>query len=383
MWTKLAVSLRVAVSPENYCVTSPRGSCGYTLVGKPGTFRDILATRLRIISETSSHMEENLLSHSKSNEANVDRSLIKIVILGVLGTISAFLAGYAALLYIDSPVSVQHLWFTVGATSAFLALYCLLVFFVKGLEKVVVLDVFFTVAFVAPFYESMSGLFLLGIVLAAACLMWGNVAGARELRDRNKIHFFAPSRRALGKAGTGLALFFTILYFVMQGTGAIISRAFFDQLLLSGSGIVQSFVPGVSPADTFEQAATSVLMNQLNTAPEFAGLTPQMKREVLAKSLAEFQAKASGYLGISVNPKEKITDILYAALESRLGGLGEPVRRLVVIALAALIFFTLRGIVAIVAWLALVLSFIIYEVLLALGFATVVLESTSREIIIL
>ncbi|MDP3947614.1 MAG: hypothetical protein Q8Q41_02905 [bacterium] len=324
----------------------------------------------------------NLLSHSRTNEAEVDRSLIKIVVLGTLGVLGALATGYFLSRY-GATAAPLDFWLLSAAVSMFLVAVLLQTFFVKSLAKAAALDALCGVALLVPLYKTLSPLAFLGVGLAAACILWGNFLGTRELKDRVKIRFFRVSRLALGKTVTGLALFLTLYYLSTQAGGVLVSKPLFEQLLLPVAGVTERFFSGVSLTDTFRDAMTELATNQTKTLPGFELLPPVTQRELVNRAASELEAQASRLLGIVTRSDARLVDLLYESLVTKLADLGEQGKRLALLAAGALIFLTIRGLGVFFVWAAMGIGFVAFEILIALGFATVVLEEGRREIIVL
>lgn len=327
-------------------------------------------------------MESNLLSHSRTNEADVDRSFAKIVVLGVLGVVAAAASGFFVARYTDAPTNANF-WLLSGALITLLVVVLLQTFFVKSFGKAAVLDAAYTVALLVPLAPALTPLALLGGGAAFAGILWGNFTGSRELKDRIKIRFFRVSRLTLGKAATGLSLFFALYYLGTQGGSIAVSKPLFERLVLPGASITERFFPGVSLSGTFRAAATELAANQAKAIPGFEVLPPLAQRELLNRAAAEVEAQATRLLGVTVRPDARIVDLLYESLQAKLAGLGESGKQLALLAVGAVVFFAIRGLGIFFIWAALAVGFVIYEILIALGFATIVLEGGSREIIIL
>src|SRR3989344_2620865 len=321
-------------------------------------------------------MESNLLSHSRTNEAEVDRSLAKIIALGVMGVVAAVASGFFVARYADAATSANF-WFLSGALTALAVVVLLQTFFVKSVSKAAALDAAYAIA------PALTPLALRGAGAALAGMIWGNFTGSRELKDRIKIRFFRISRLTLGKAATGLSLFLTLYYLGTQTGGIAISKPLFEQLVLPGASITERFLPGVSLSGTFRAAVTELAANQAKALPGFEILPPSAQRELLNRAATEIEAQAAGFLGITIRPDARIIDLLYESLQAKLAALGENGKQLALLAVGAVVFFAIRGLGIFFVWAAIAVGFVIYEILIALGFATIVLEGGSREIIIL
>lgn len=327
-------------------------------------------------------METNLLSHSRANEADVDRSRVKIAALGIVGTGAALLSGYLLSLF-TLAATRQHFLLFSAAVTAFLVVILLQAFFVKSFSKVFFLSSVYVSALLVPLYATLSPLALLGAGAAVACLLWGYERGTHELKDRVKIRFFRVSRLTLGKAAIGLSIFLALYYFGIQPGDTLVSKSLFEQLVLPGAGLTERVIPGVSLRGTFGHTLETLALRQVEAAPGFKLLPAAAQRALLSAATMELEGRAAELLGIVPEKNQRLVDVLYEALLARMSGLSGSVRQLTLFVIGALAFFAIRGVAVFAVWGALAFGFVIYEILVALGFATVVLESGSREIIII
>jgi len=131
-------------------------------------------------------MDQNLLSHSRTNEAEVDRSLVKIIVLGALGVVAAAASGFFVARYADAATSANF-WFLSGALTALLVVVLLQTFFVKSFSKTAALDTAYAIALLVPLAPALTPFALLGAGALLVGIIWGNFTGGRELKDRIKI----------------------------------------------------------------------------------------------------------------------------------------------------------------------------------------------------
>ncbi|MBI2037270.1 MAG: hypothetical protein HYT14_02825 [Candidatus Liptonbacteria bacterium] len=327
-------------------------------------------------------MDQNLLSHSRTDEAEVDRSLIKIIMLGALGVVAAAASGFFVARYADAATNANF-WLLSGALTVLLVVVLLQTFFVKSFSKAAALDAAYAIALLAPLAPVLTPFALAGGGAALAGIIWGNFTGNRELKDRIKIRFFRISRLTLGKAATGLSLFLALYYLGTQGGSIAVSQPLFERLVLPGASITERFFPGVSLSGTFRTAVTELAMSQAKAIPGFEILPPAAQRELLNRAAAEVEVQATRLLGITVRPDARVVDLLYESFQAKFAGLGESGKQLALLGIGAVMFFAIRGLGILFVWAAIAVGFVIYEILIALGFATIVLEGGSREIIIL
>jgi hypothetical protein len=326
-------------------------------------------------------MEQNLLKYAAKNEADVDRSAVKIAVIGFLGVVLAAAVGFFTP---HSSLETSYLLMNFLGITAFLVVILLQTFFVKSPAKLAALALLYALALIAPQIKMFSVFTLAQGLVVFGGIFWGNMSGRKELRDRMKINFLSVSRPVLKKTISGLALFVILFYAeAAQQGGFIISKPLFEQLLFSGGGAVERFYGGVSLTDNAQAAISKIASNQAKAISGFDLLPPAMQREILSKTAKDLEERFAQILGVPIQPQSRVIDLLYDAFDNRFKNLGDVWSIVALLALVFLGFLTLRSVGMILAWVVILVGFIAYEILLALGFATVVLESTSREIIIL
>ena len=206
-----------------------------------------------------------------------------------------------------------------------------------------------------------------------------------------KVKFWRISKVVLPKAIGGIALFSSIILVFpsvisnpIEGNYQLpFSQSLIEKIIVPSSDIVKNFIPGFDLSLPLRELAANVAEQQIKNAPEAQILPKSTQQQLINKAAQDFETKIAELIGGQVKPNSKITDLIYESLSNRFSQLPESTKNLVLAGVVFLIFLTIEGFAIPLRWAVSVIAFVIYEILLMSGFATVMLEGKSREIIIL
>lgn len=322
------------------------------------------------------------LTNNHSNEVEIDRSNSKIAFLAVLGVISFFLSGYFLKLYFWGG-DLNFFWFSLGSLSVYLIIFLFQSLFIKDVKRTNLIIFFESAALLAGFYDRFNWQILAGAFITFLFLLWGNYNGVRQLRDFVKVKFWQVSKAAMPKAIAAVALFGSVVYMNVNGGGFFLSRTAFEEILNPSVLIIQKFIPDFNFSLSISELVASLAEKQINETPQARLLPKSVKAQLAAQSAKELENQFSSVLGAPIDTKLKISEAVYEALKNKFLNLPENVRNLVLLAAGLIIFLTVESFAMPFRLIISFIGFIIYEILLATGFATIVLEGKNREIIIL
>ncbi len=311
------------------------------------------------------------------DEIEADRSVPKIVILAAIGVIFSFFFGYFLKLFILEG-RLDFLFFCFLAALGFLIFFLLGVFFVKTFWIISLIIFLQTLGFLAPFYDNLSKILGIGTLISFLIFLSGVYAGRLELENMLKIKFWRISKKTLPKVITGLALFGSIVYVGVVGSGEkefFISPVVFEKIV--------KFVPGIDFSLPVETLIKNLAVKQIEDNAQLKLLPESVKKELINQSTKEFEQKISDFVGIPLNPKLKASEVVYEIIVEKFNNLPENIRLFAPAAIAALIFLIIVCLSLPIRLITTVLAFLIYEICLALGFSAIMLEGRSREIIAL
>lgn len=332
-------------------------------------------------------MNSALLTKSSSvEEADVDRSIVKIALLAAAGVISFSLFGYFLRIFLMNNDSNFILWIAVAA-AVLLAIIFLQVLFIKDIWRINFISLIEVLALVAAFYDKLIDVSILplGALLFLLFLLFANYLGLRELRNTLNIDFWRISRTVLPKAIAGLFLFFSFAFIgitAVQGNFPI-SRENFEKLFLPGAKIFQRFMPDFDPSLKINELALNLANKQIQENPQLQTLSKSDRNQFIKQSAEEFENNISRIFGDSINTQLKISEAIYEMLRMKFAEAVLKNQFLFIVGISIALFFIMESAAMPVRLIITVLTFIIYEILIALGFVYVTLENRSREIIVL
>ncbi len=329
------------------------------------------------------------LINNESNEIETDKSISKISILAVIGIIFSFLFGYFLKLFILE-AEPNFLLFSFLAGIGFLAFFLLLVFFIKTRWLNTVIIFLQVLAFSAPFYDSISKIFGLGVLISFLILLAANHIGRRELENMLNIKFWMIAKKTLPKAIVGLAVFIGIVYVgaaevKLQKKEVFISQTAFEKILwpISKTGIIQRFIPGFDFSLKVEELIKNLTQSQIEGNQALKILPQAARNELINQTAKEFEKEISGFIGSPVNPKAKVSEAIYEIAVNKIGKLPDSARSVAPMIAAGLIFLIIISLSFFIRLISAFLAFLVYEMFLAFGFGTIMMEGKSREIIML
>jgi len=297
---------------------------------------------------------------------------VKVTTLGVLSVALAALFAYffSAFLGGSSPNAA---WYALGAAVLWLVFVVFQVFFVSDIIPASFIIFFETVAFgLFTWHIGTTVMSLAALVLLAAFLWWSHTAGANEMNNAFKLHFYKIAMPAAARASTALALFLAVIY-----VGSInlkdptASKRVLENVFKPAEPIIARIIPGFKFNDTLG----GILTKSSPVKPEAPGtITAQVNQMIDTLEKA---------IGVRAAQADQIIDILYKATIGRLLTLSKNMQTLILLGVGLLLFLTVKGLLFIVNWVVLLIVYIAMKVLQATGFYKISLENRSKEVVVL
>ncbi len=313
------------------------------------------------------------LLKSVKQETEIDLSLIKINIIAFIGIL--FSVGFSFFLNRifqlagDTSLNVT---FALILGTLFLVVVFLQAILIKDIKRVAMILFLQTLGLLAPFIFFINGFILVGFIITFLLLFWGSSSCKKELQYSMKIRVFRISKFVLPKAITGLSIFIVASYLgAFQSTELKISLDTFRRIVLPADAFVKIVIPGFTLEDNFSNMI--ILVNKL-------GDRPKDEQNFIIQKQQEYYSDLVNYK-FEIN--ESIINILFNSYNQNVGKISDNSKILILFIIGAVLFLLVRSIGTPVSWFVALVASLIYEILLTFGFATVVLETRSREIILL
>lgn len=317
--------------------------------------------------------------------ANLDRSLWKVIAVGAAGALATGFFGFFLKAYLVEDRG-GGFWPVGISLITFLIIFLLQTLFVKSRRisnLILLLESSAAILFFLPDFS----LAVLSAWLFFLFFLWvADKSGKNLLENDLKFQFLHIDRKITYEAITGLAALISILYIStadINGNG--ISKKGLESILKPAEPLIQRLVlDNFSFQMSVYQLTESVIIRQ---AVQQLGISPasvpaELKNEAINKTLADLRERAAGY-GMAFKNSDSITDIVYNYIKNQIAKLPEAFRFSIPFGFGLLVFFTIKGLQALIRWLVAAPAYLLYQILLAFGFAALTLESRNKEIIIL
>ena len=291
----------------------------------------------------------------------------KSLVLDALGILTALGTGW---LYYSHFASGLSLWFAVAAFFLFAAFFSLQIFLQKRTDRRALVILAEAVAFCAWFVGAIE-LWILASVVAAIFLfsLFGYAQGRAELDYTTEIRFFRTTQKPLGKLVTGALLAAAILYLPQVAAGNVfISESNVQPLYDWGAGIFNNFYPGIAVTGTFGQFTQSMAQAELQDNPAYMAMKPAAQASTTAETADQLARGYALNAGNGITADTPTMHVFYEIIVNGLRNLRNVFGGWFYFWWVIIAFLLLRIIGVVMVWIAQLVSLILYEALLAVGF---------------
>ncbi len=339
---------------------------------------------------------------SRSREPDVDRSNWKIVVLGVLVVAFSFATFYffdKLLLTLDA----LHLIATVISSLLFLVFAITTSFFVKNEWKLYLISFLSAAAGATALYDRWflsGGVFAgIGALIFFLFMNVGFRGAASAIRNSLEMRFFLITRSITPSLVFGVIIFFSVIffgnYFMWGRFNEALGERMFHQATTSSLPVLKLWFPDArfnQPVQGFLESVARTQLKKTNlklginpnddTGIGFSKLAPEVQSALLNQTVNNMLAYIESKTG-PINKKQSVEDALYGFLKNFIAKLSPQVLMAVGGILALLFLSFAKGVFGLFYWLINGLAFILFKLLIVLGFAFMSLEIKNREFVLL
>ncbi len=336
-------------------------------------------------------------------EAEIDRSILKIIFLALFG---AGLSVLSVKLFLNFLLDIQSGFFFLWLAAAigFLVVILLETIFIKSRMKLIGImflqGIVPLALFIDQLYPIISVPLITGAGLFVLFLILGSHKGWRFLGESLTIRFSFMAKIVLPKVVMGMIFLLLsvmyIQYFELNKFTDTLGRSVVSEMLIASEPVVKLWFPNVNfdqnTQSFFESVAEAQLKNirvettrgdGARVSVEFKTLTDDMKKKIISdvgeKIRIIFEEKSNS----SFSPNTLIKESIFLATKKYIQNSSEKMGSLFSIIVIIIAFFTFKGVFSLIHWLISLIAFLIYKFLVVVGFAYINLESRSREFILL
>lgn len=339
---------------------------------------------------------------SQSRELEEDRSVIKILILGLVGITLSYFTVYFFNKFLNSVHSSDILLSVIFAFS-FSVFTIIQVFLIKSLSKINLIVFLETLAALAVFYPRFypqTSWILLGAgFILFLFLSLGVGQGVKFLENSIKIKYTLTAKLVIPKVVTGLLIFLSVIfylnYFVWGKFTDQMGQTIINQSLALSKPIFKPLDQNFSPNENLRDFFSHLAENRLrklksgdfktvlpNFEYDYEHLPPEIQKELVARTAEQLKLVSEKTVG-PLNWTDSIARTVFNLVKRNTRGLSQNFNSVYGIALAVMFFVAMKGVAVLFYWLIEFFAFVIMKFLLVSGFAYLSIENRSREFILL
>lgn len=277
-----------------------------------------------------------------------------------------------------------------GTGLLFLSCLVMQALLIKGLGRFALGAVFESIAMVAPiiFLDRAFPIVPLAFaaVIAFLAFVWAQLSARDALENELKVRFLKISKAVLPKSFTAVAIVMAVVYGFAFKKETLFSAEFIDPMVGAVSPVVGYFVPDfkidMSARDFLAVSAKQSLAK--NGVIDFNVMPEKLRNQVIDKTVESSKKALEDSFGVTIDLTKSFRDNVRSVLADRLRVIVDKLPAyLVSLAVALVIFLLVKAVGFLVYWIVAFFAFVMYQVLLSTGFAEVMLEPRSREIVLM
>ncbi|MDD4931701.1 MAG: hypothetical protein PHG66_06180 [Candidatus Colwellbacteria bacterium] len=245
-------------------------------------------------------------------------------------------------------------------------------------------------AMVIPVFLLKPGFPLLPLAFAVALsflfMVWATLSARDTLDNELKIRFSKVAGAVLPKSFTAIAIFLAMIFGFSFRSDTLFSPGFIGPLVDLATPVIGYFVPNFSSdmttRDFLAVSASSALAK--NGVIDFNLMPDSLRDQIINESVEGSKKALENGFGITISLDVSFKDSVRLALSEKLKDVVSKMPPYIISVMVALIVFSLvKALGLFVHWLVTFFAFVIYQILLATGFAETILEPRSREIVVM
>lgn len=279
---------------------------------------------------------------------------------------------------------MQLVWSSLCAIG-FLVVFTLQTFFIRS-------NMHFAIAFLLQgiallgFFLTLSTPVIVLFAVVYALLFSASYGGRKILDNTFKIDFWNISKLVVPKGIIALTLLVSVfipLHLQANRDTLPLSLATFDKVLASSNMFIRRFYKDFDSSKSVEEIARTATEQQLAAIPQVQNLKPRERDLLTKKAMSDLYTQIFNYTGVRIDPKDPISKAAYSVLQQKFSGLRDEVKLWIYILFGSIIFISIASIMLPIRIIVATIAFLVYEALIALGFARITIQERPKEILIL
>ncbi len=231
------------------------------------------------------------------------------------------------------------------------------------------------------FFSSITPWLVFGAIAFAGYCISGFLRGRLDLTDHLTVHFGRFSKIIMGSAIAGIALLISLLYVGMYRVSGLSFEAF-QFIAGTGTPVFERFVPEYNSDIEVGTFFREFARQQLKSNPQFVLLLTADQEQVVAQTGYQLSSQLATATMTSPQQGESFEHYLYRISNHYLDAFRTQQLQLIpIFFIILIIYFVVRGLMFILKWPAILLSYIVYRILISVRVIYITTEPRSKEII--
>ena len=303
--------------------------------------------------------------------------LVKNLTLGLAATLTAGVFGYLFANFIATG-TLTSLISALVAGVFFLAAFLIQVLLSKNRGLTAVFVVASVLAMSAFFLGHFSLVLIAAVGIALVMFFLAYHNGQSELENNLDLRFIRASRVVMGLATMALAIFASFAYFAsFDLKDPVAAKKNLEVLVRPVEPIISGYIPGFTARSSLIQIASRLIPEELRLASQ------ETQNAFVQEFSTGLSQTLSNTFGVRVSPGDSVIDILYNGTIGRILSLSALAQSLVLIGVALAFFFLIKFALFFVDWLAVLLAWAVFKILLAARFFRFDLQNVPKKVIML
>lgn len=268
----------------------------------------------------------------------------------------------------------------IVATVLFVSTFVAQTFFLQDRQSILYAVIANTLSITLPFYKLLSPLLFIAALILGLFLLAGLYRGQRAAKNSIRIEFTRIGRIISSSTITAIALFLSAVLVI--SSNFTISSQQTSSLLQFAAIPAKYYVKDFSPEMSAREFFISLAEDEAEGRPEFQALPESLQERVVDQSALELEMKIEEFIGTDIHSNLSVSENVHRVIQFRLQSLTTQAKIYLGATAILLIWLSVKSIEVILFLPIVFLAYLIYELLLALGFARVEERSASQEVLV-
>lgn len=265
----------------------------------------------------------------------------------------------------------------------FLTLFIVAAIVLPGRSHLVAGVALSAVAFALPFYSLVGSFFFTAFAALFLLSLAAALRGKWEADESLKVRPFRVARVVTGALLTGAVIFFTAV--LILASGFSVKRERVDQFIeIAAAPVFERFYGvALTPQMTTEEVLRSLVEADAAENEEFRELPPALRAQAIEESVSEIEENLEEFLGVEIDAQAPVGESAHQIIQSKLGELSPRARTYWSVVLILFVWLSVKAIEVLVYIPLALLAWLVYELLVAMGFVAVEFQTRNKEVVTL